>query len=193
MVKLMILVGSVRPARIGLSIGEWARDAAYGDSRFEVDFCDLKELGLPLMDEPNHPRLHQYTHQHTLEWSERVSEADAFILVSPEYNYSYAPALKNAVDYLFAEWSRKPVAFISYGGPSSGSRGVVAMRPVMAATGMVATMTNVELTLVRQYLSDGRFVPTDEHNLALRGVLSELAMLAPHLDTLRHLEADRSA
>lgn len=189
--KLMLVVGSVRPGRIGLSIGGWAHDVVQADGRFEVDFCDLKELGLPLLDEPNHPRLHQYTQAHTIAWGERVAAADAFIFISPEYNYSFSPALKNAVDYLFVEWHRKPVAFISYGGPSSGSRGVAAMRPVMAATSMVGTTANVELTLVRQYLQDGKFTPTDAHGVALREVLDELAILAPHLKQLRDLEANR--
>ncbi len=149
MVTLMIVVGSVRPGRVGLSIGEWIRETAVADGRFEVNFCDLKELNLPLLDEPNHPRLHQYTQPHTFAWSARVSAADAVIFVCPEYNYSFSPALKNAIDYLFSEWHRKPVAFVSYGGPSSGSRGVAAMRPVMAATGMVGALSGVELTFVR--------------------------------------------
>ena len=190
--KVMIVVGSVRPGRIGLSVGEWAKNVAEADARFEVDFCDLKDLSLPFLDEPNHPRMHHYTQPHTVAWSERVAAADAFIFISPEYNYSFSPALKNAVDYLFVEWHRKPVAFISYGGPSSGSRGVAAMRPVMAATSMVGTSANVELTLVRQYLQDGRFIPTEAHGVSLRDVLNELAILSPHLKELRGLEANRS-
>lgn len=185
MVKLMIVVGTVRPGRIGLSIAEWVRDTAIADGRFDVDFCDLKELDLPFLNEPNHPRLGQYTLPHTFAWSERVAGTEAFIFVSPEYNYSYSPALKNAIDYLFAEWHRKPVATVSYGGPSSGSRGVVALRPVMASTGMVSTLANVELTLVRQYMHDGLFQPTDAHDAALAAVLSELAILGPELAQLR--------
>lgn len=182
---LMIVIGSVRPNRAGLSIGEWVRDSALADGRFDIDFCDLKELDLPLLDEPNHPRLHQYTKPHTVAWSERVSAADAVIFVSPEYNYSFSPALKNAIDYLFVEWHRRPVAFVSYGGPSSGSRGVAAMRPVMAATGMIGALSGVELTFVRQHLHDGVFNPIDAHRAALTGVLDELAVLGPELRELR--------
>lgn len=185
MTTLMIVVGSVRPGRAARPIAQWVNDVAVADGRFEVDLCDLAELGLPLLDEPNHPRLHQYTKPHTVAWSERVAGTDAFIFVSPEYNYSYSPALKNAVDFLFLEWNRKPVAFVSYGGPSSGSRGVAGMRPVMAATGMVGTMAGVELTFVRQHLQDGTFEPTDGHGAALGGVLDELAVLAPHLSEFR--------
>ncbi|GGF35790.1 NADPH-dependent FMN reductase [Subtercola lobariae] len=185
MVKLMIVVGSVRPVRVGLPVAEWVRDVAAADERFEVDFCDLKELDLPFMDEPKHPRFHDYSLPHTFAWSERVAGTDAFIFISPEYNYSYSPALKNAIDYLFVEWHRKPVAFVAYGGASSGSRGVAAMRPVMAATGMVAAMAGIELTFVGQHVADGVFTPTDAHTAALVNVLAELAILGPELATMR--------
>ena len=131
MTRLMIIVGSVRPGRVGLPIAEWVRDRAVEHGGFDVDFVDLLELGLPFMDEPNHPRLRQYTKPHTIAWSERVNAADAFLFVTPEYNYSSSPALKNAIDFLNQEWWRKPVGFVSYGGVSSGTRGVVALLPVL--------------------------------------------------------------
>ncbi|MET0828740.1 MAG: NAD(P)H-dependent oxidoreductase, partial [Microbacterium sp.] len=106
MTRLMIIVGSVRPGRVGLPIAEWVRDQAVEHGGFDVDFVDLLELGLPFMDEPNHPRLRQYTKPHTIAWSERVDAADAFLFVTPEYNYSSSPALKNAIDFLNQEWWR---------------------------------------------------------------------------------------
>jgi NAD(P)H-dependent FMN reductase len=84
MLQLMFVVGSVRPGHIGLAIAEWVRDGALSREDFEVDFVDLVELGLPFMDEPNHPRLRAYTKQHTLDWSARVDAADAVVLVTPE-------------------------------------------------------------------------------------------------------------
>ena len=132
MTNLMIIVGSVRPGRVGLPVAEWVRETASRHQHFEVDFVDLKELALPFMDEPQHPAKRQYTHDHTKAWSERVDAADAFILVSPEYNHSYGPALKNALDYLAQEWKHKPVGVVSYGGVSGGTRGVAALDPVLA-------------------------------------------------------------
>lgn len=75
MPKLMIVVGSVRPGRIGLPIATWVRRLVEGQGGFEVDFADLAQIALPFMDEPNHPRLRQYTKQHTLDWSVRVDAA----------------------------------------------------------------------------------------------------------------------
>ncbi|NLB47713.1 MAG: NAD(P)H-dependent oxidoreductase, partial [Microbacteriaceae bacterium] len=86
MPKLMIVLGSVRDIRVGQPIAEWVKRAAEADGRFEVDYVDLKDLALPFMDEPNHPRMKQYTKQHTIELAERVETADAFLFVFPEYN-----------------------------------------------------------------------------------------------------------
>ncbi|MES1212598.1 MAG: NAD(P)H-dependent oxidoreductase, partial [Leifsonia sp.] len=153
--RLMIIVGSVRPGRIGLPIANWAREHAEANGGFEIDFVDLAELGLPFMDEPKHPRLHEYTQPHTIAWSERVAAADAFLLVTPEYNNSYSPALKNALDYLNTEWWRKPLGFVSYGGVSAGTRGVVALTTVTSGLGLVKIGANVELNFAGQHIVDG--------------------------------------
>lgn len=175
--KLMIVVGSVRPGRVGLPIAEWVRGEAE-KAGFEVDLVDLVELGLPFMDEPNHPRLRQYTKQHTLDWSARVDAADAFIFVTPEYNYSYSPALKNAIDFLNNEWWRKPLGFVSYGGVSSGTRGVAALMPVAAALGLVRVGANVELTFGGKQVVDGVFQPGEKETAILARELEELEELA---------------
>ncbi|GAA2245560.1 hypothetical protein GCM10010401_18730 [Rarobacter faecitabidus] len=185
MTKLMIVVGSVRPGRIGLPIAQWVRDQAESDGRFEVDFADLGEIGLPFMDEPKHPRLRQYTHQHTIDWSRRVEAADAFVFVTPEYNHSYSPALKNALDFLFVEWSRKPVAFVAYGGVSGGTRGLMAMAPVIEALGLVRAQTNVEIHGAGSLVKDGAFAADERLAGTLGKALTELNGLAATLGEYR--------
>jgi NAD(P)H-dependent FMN reductase len=185
MPNLMIIVGSVRPGRVGLPIAEWVRSRAETDGRFEIDFVDLAELALPFMDEPNHPRLRQYTHPHTVAWSARVDAADAFVFVTPEYNYSYSPALKNALDFLNQEWWMKPVGFVSYGGVSSGTRGVVGLLPSVVGLGLVRVTANVELTFGGAQVHDGVFVPGDKETAILGRELDELAALADGLRPLR--------
>jgi len=137
------------------------------------------------MDEPNHPRLQQYTRPHTLAWSERVAAADAVILVTPEYNHSYSPALKNALDYLHREWWRKPVGFVSYGGVSAGTRGVVALTVVTTALGMVRTGAAVEINFPGQQIVDGVFTPSEKEIAVLGHVLDELEPLSAALAPLR--------
>lgn len=128
---LQIIIGSTRPVRSGEPVAQWFADLARADGRFEVELVDLKEVGLPLLDEPNHPRLQQYTQPHTHRWSEIVSRADAYVFVHPEYNHGYNAALKNALDYLFLEWQGKPASFVSYGGVSGGLRAVQMLKQVV--------------------------------------------------------------
>ena len=172
----MIIVGSVRPGRIGLSIGEWVKQTTEGD--WEVDLVDLVELGLPFMDEPNHPSKRQYTKQHTFDWSARVDAADAIILVTPEYNHSFSPALKNALDFLSREWWRKPVGVVSYGGVSGGTRGVVLLEPTITGLGMVRAGAAVEIPFAATQVADGVFAPSAKESAILVTELVDLDQLA---------------
>ena len=180
----MIVVGSVRPGRIGLPIAEWVKRATESD--WEIDLVDLAELDLPFMDEPNHPALRTYTKQHTIDWSERVDAADAIILVTPEYNHSFSPALKNAVDFLHQEWWRKPVGFVSYGGVSGGTRGVVALEPVITGVGMVRTGAGVEIPFAGAQVADGVFTPSEKETAILGKLVAELDGLATALRPLQN-------
>jgi NAD(P)H-dependent FMN reductase len=181
----MIVVGSVRPGRVGLPVAEWVRSEAEKTGLFEIDFVDLATLALPFMDEPAHPRLRQYTHQHTIEWSKRVDAVDAFIFVTPEYNYSYSPALKNAIDYLNLEWWRKPLGFVSYGGVSSGTRGVAALMPTTGALGLVRVGANVELSFVGTQIVDGVFQPGEKELAIIARELAEIESLSQVLAPAR--------
>ena len=190
MTRIMVIAGSVRPGRLALPIARWVESELAALQDVEVDLADLGELDLPLMNEPNHPRLREYTHPHTLAWSDRVAAADAFVLVSTEYNHSYSPALKNALDYLHQEWSRKPVAFVSYGGVSAGTRGVIALKPVLGALGLVPTAAAVEINFPGNHLTeDGGFAPSETHRSRLEQASAELVELAGALRPLRALAA----
>ena len=180
----MIVVGSVRPGRIGLPIAQWVKSVAEAD--WQIDFVDLAELNLPFMDEPNHPSVRKYTKQHTLDWSARVDAADAVIFVTPEYNHSFSPALKNAMDFLSKEWWRKPVGFVSYGGVSGGTRGVAMLQTVIAGLGMVRAGALVEIPFAGKQVSDGIFEPSEKEVAVLRNQLAELDGLASALRPLQN-------
>src|SRR5215471_636365 len=92
--NLLVVVASTRPGRIGLPVSEWFVEAAKQHGGFQVTVADLAEENLPLLDEPHHPRLRQYQHDHTKRWSEKVAAADAIVFVIPEYNYSLGAPLK---------------------------------------------------------------------------------------------------
>ena len=186
MTNLMIINGSIREGRIGASIGEWVKKVAEADGRFTVDYADLAELKLPLMDEPNHPRLKKYTHDHTIAWSKRAAAAEGFIFLFPEYNYSYSAPIKNAVDYLHSEWNRKPVGFVNWGGNSGGTRAQAAFRVVATALGLVLTKGNVEINFPQRQLNDaGEFEPYEQQRLVLTSQLNEIVTLGQALAPLR--------
>ncbi len=114
MIELGIVVGSTRPRRIGPVVADWLRNEVPPDT-FAVTVLDLAEIGLPLLDEPELAATGIYTHEHTRHWSRLVGSVDALVLVTPEYNNGYPAAVKNAIDYLYAEWADKPVAVFGYG------------------------------------------------------------------------------
>jgi len=182
----MIVVGSVRPGRIGLPIAQWVHgEVAASNAGFDVDFVDLAELALPFMDEPAHPAKREYTKPHTIAWSARVDAADAFIFVTPEYNHSYSPALKNALDFLFTEWKHKPVTFVSYGGVAAGTRGVVSLEPVTNALGLVRTAASIELPFAMRDVVDGIYTGDEKATALLTKALAELAATSAALAPLR--------
>lgn len=181
----MIVVGSVRPVRVGPVVAEWVRAEAQKAGGWEIDYVDLAELALPFMDEPNHPALRKYTKQHTLDWSARVDAADAVVFVSPEYNHSFSPALKNALDFLAQEWWRKPYGVVSYGGISAGTRGITALEPVLVQLGMLRASAEVELPFVATQIDGGVFTPTAKQAAILDKQLVELADLAAAMKPLR--------
>lgn len=131
MVNIGIIVGSTRPGRFGIQPGNWIYDLAqqHGGANFEL--VDLQEVGLPLLDESTPAAMHQYEHEHTKRWAERIGNLDGFIFVSPEYNHSTSGALKNAIDFLYQEWNYKAASFVSYGSGAGGSRAVEHLRGIM--------------------------------------------------------------
>jgi NAD(P)H-dependent FMN reductase len=185
MPRLSIIIGSTRPGRAGLPIADWFADRARGHGGFEIDVVDLAELNLPMLDEPNHPRLRQYTHQHTKEWSARVAGSDAFVIVTPEYNHGYSAAVKNAIDYLHHEWQYKPVGFVSYGGVAAGTRAMQQLKQVVTALRMLPLTDAVNIPFHTQFLDDdGRVQANEVMEQAADVMLDELVRVA---DTLRPL------
>lgn len=175
MPTLLVIIASTRPGRVGGPVGDWFADQARDHAGFDVDVADLAELALPFLDEPNHPRLADYEHDHTKAWSERVTAADAVVMVTPEYNHSFPATLKNAIDFLHNEWKHKPVGFITYGGVSGGTRAMTALEPVVGAVGMVALPVAVNIPFVFQFLDEGRFVPNEPTEKAAAALLDALA------------------
>ena len=185
MPTLTVIVGSTRPGRAGQPIAEWFIDRARSHGGFDVEVADLAEIGLPLLDEPHHPRLRRYTRQHTHEWSARIDRADAIVFVTPEYNYGYPAAIKNAIDYLHQEWKDKAAGFVSYGGIAAGTRAVQQLKQVITTLKMVPVFESVNIPFHTQFIQDGRFEPNDVLEQAATAMLDELLRLDGALHPLR--------
>ena len=185
MPHLQVIVASTRPGRIGLPIARWVEAQARAHGHFEVELVDLADVALPLFDEPTHPRLGQYVHDHTKAWSERVARGDAFVIVTPEYNHGFTAPLKNAFDFLYREWNHKPVGFVSYGGVAAGTRAVALLKPVVLALQMVPVVQAVPLPFVGRHVADGTFTPPDGVEAATATMLDALAANTALLAELR--------
>ena len=184
--KLKIIIGSTRPARKGIGVALWFEQLAKTHQEFELEVLDLKEINLPLFDESEHPRLQRYEQEHTKQWSKLIREADAFVLITPEYNFSYPASLKNAFDYLSVEWEQKPVGMVSYGGISAGTRAVQDLKLPITALGMMPIPQAVNIPFFSQFFNDeGTFVANETLEKSAHVMLKKLFIWAKALKGMR--------
>jgi NAD(P)H-dependent FMN reductase len=186
MAALMIVIASTRPGRVGLPVARWFEPVAREHGGFDIVVADLAEWDLPFLDEPNHPRLREYTRPHTFRWSEAVDAADAFVFVMPEYNYGINAPLKNAIDYLHREWEYKPVGFVTYGGIAAGTRALQMTKQIVMAVNMVPLDLAVNIPFVKTLIGeDGSFTPTEPVERAAVVMLDELVRVESAVRALR--------
>lgn len=185
--RVLVILASTRPGRLAPAVAEWfvhTTDAYLAGERVRVDVADLAEIGLPFLDEPEHPSGGIYRHEHTRAWSRRVAAADAFVIVTPEYNYGMPAALKNALDFLYQEWAWKPVAFISYGNTSAGTRSVQMTKQVVTTLRMMPIGATIALR-VADSIQDGQVRHDAALDEAAHRVVVELTRVARVVRPLR--------
>ncbi|HEX6073721.1 MAG TPA: NAD(P)H-dependent oxidoreductase, partial [Micromonosporaceae bacterium] len=175
--------------RVGPAVADWFMEIAKRFDSFDTHLVDLVDFNLPLLDEPNHPSERAYTKQHTKDWSASVEAADAFVFVTPEYNYGMNAALKNAIDFLFFEWQYKPLGIVSYGNTSAGTRAAQMTKQVVTTLKMVPLTESVAIHFIGTHLDeDGRFKGTEAMEGAAVGMLEELHKMTVALQPLRATE-----
>lgn len=134
--KIGVIVSTTRPTRVGLKVAQWFMDQVKNNSAAEFELIDLNDQNLHLLDEPKSPSTGEYQYEYTKQWSEKIQALDGFVFVTAEYNNGYPAPLKNAIDILYHEWDRKPVAFVGYG-TYGATRAVEQLVNVTAKVGMV--------------------------------------------------------
>ena len=185
--KLHTIICSTRPGRVGAAVANWFHGIASTHQGFDAALVDLAAFDLPVYDEPVHPRLQKYEHEHTKRWAKSVAEADAYVFVTPEYNYGPPPPLLNALNYVYLEWNYKPAGFVSYGGISGGLRAVEAEKHTLTTLKVVPLVEAVVVPLVGQQLdkATGAFQPNDVQVAAAPAMLTELFRWAEALKPMR--------
>jgi len=184
---IKIILGSTRPERFGEQPARWIADLAKDHPGARFELIDLKEIDLPLLDEPVPALYGQYSQPHTKAWAELIEEADGFIFVTPEYNSGVPAAFKNAIDYLAAEWRYKPVAFVSYGAVGGGILAVNNWRQIFAYLSVFGLSDHVLFREYYRHLDEmGKLSPTEEQIADAHKLLDNIIFWSAKLRPLRH-------
>ncbi|HYN93007.1 MAG TPA: NAD(P)H-dependent oxidoreductase [Pilimelia sp.] len=182
MTKIGIIIGSTRPGRNGEAVARWVHDIAAKRSDADFELVDIADYGLPHLDEILPPSFGQYAQPHTKAWAAKIASLDGFVFVTPEYNHSTSGALKNAIDFLYAEWTNKAAGFVSYGS-AGGTRAVEHLRLIMGELQVADVRAQVALSLHTDFHEYRHFQPAEHHAAAVTAMVDQVvrwsAALAP--------------
>ena len=184
MTRIGIILGSTRPNRNGEQVAKWVYETAALRSDADFELIDLRDYPLPHLDEPLPPSMGQYQNDHTKEWSDKIASFDGFVIVTPEYNHSTSGVLKNAIDYLYAEWNNKAVGFVSYGAVG-GARAAEQLRLISGELQMADVRQQVALSLLTDFENYSVFKPSAYHVAALNTLLDQVVAWSSALAPLR--------
>jgi len=184
MTRIGIILGSTRPNRNGEQVAKWVYETAALRSDADFELVDLRDYPLPHLDEPLPPSMGQYQNDHTKEWSDKIASFDGFVIVTPEYNHSTSGVLKNAIDYLYAEWNDKAVGFVSYGAVG-GARAAEQLRLISGELQMADVRQQVALSLLTDFENYSVFKPSAYHVAALNTLLDQVVAWSSALAPLR--------
>jgi NAD(P)H-dependent FMN reductase len=184
MLKVAIILGSTRPGRKSEAVGQWVHGLASQRTDASFELVDLRDFNLPLMDEPGLPSQHQYTKPHTLAWAAKIEPFDAFVFVTPEYNHAPSGALKNAIDFIYHEWTNKVAGFVSYGS-AGGLRAVEQLRLILAELQMATVRAQVSLSLFTDFENFATFKPAAHHEKSVTTLLDQVVSWGGALKTVR--------
>jgi NAD(P)H-dependent FMN reductase len=184
MIRIGIVIGSTRPGRLAESVGKWTYEVASKRSDAEFELVDIVDYDLPLLDEPVPPSLGQYSKDHTKRWAAKIDSFDGFIFVTPEYNHGVPAALKNALDFLFAEWNNKAAGFVSYGS-AYGARAVESLRLVMGELMIADVRAQLMLSLFSDFENYTVFKPSERHEKTLNDVIDQVIAWGTAIKSVR--------
>ncbi|NLU68025.1 NAD(P)H-dependent oxidoreductase [Streptomyces sp. HNM0574] len=175
--RLAVIVGSVREGRFAPVVSEWFAGEARAYGTYEVDVIDLAEPAntLPLVLPASEDSVTEEVGRIWSSLAKRLDAADAFVVITPEYNHSFPASLKNTLDWFHAEWQAKPVGFVSYGGMAGGQRAVEQLRQVFPELHAVTVRDTLSFAMAgNRFDAEGRPVDEESTNAAAKGMLAQL-------------------
>ncbi len=185
MLKIGIITGSTRDARVNLQVAEWVKSIADERTDAEFELVDIKDYKLPAFNEPVPPLITQdYQTEEAKAWSKKINELDGFIFVTPEYNKSITSSLKDAIDYLYAEWNHKAAGIVSYGS-TLGISAANELRLTLAAIKVATVGIQVGLSLHTDFQDMVKFQPAPHHQETLRKLFDDVIAWSAALKTVR--------
>jgi NAD(P)H-dependent FMN reductase len=188
MTRIGIILGSTRPNRNGEQVARWVLSIAAQRTDAEFELIDLRDYPLPHLDEPVPPSMGQYHNEHTRQWADKIGSFDGFVFVTPEYNHATSGVLKNAIDYLYAEWNNKAAGFVSYGA-MGGTHAAVHLRQVAGELQMADVREQVALSLMTEFENFSVFRPGDYSLAKLSALLDQVIAWSTALAPLRQSPA----
>jgi NAD(P)H-dependent FMN reductase len=183
-IRVGIIIGSTRPGRNAEAVARWVYEIARKRDDAEFELVDLKDYHLPLLDEPVPSSAHKYAQEHTKAWAEKVGSLDAFVFVTPEYNHGIPGALKNAIDFVYAEWNNKAAGFVSYGS-AGGVRAVEQLRLVLAEVQVATVRAQAWFSLMNDFENWTVFKPTAGKEQSVSTMLDQVVAWGCALQGLR--------
>ncbi len=173
MTKIAIILGSTRVGRNGEAVAKWVLEHAQQRTDAEFELVDLRDYPLPLFDEPTSPAYGASDKEEVQRWTAKVAEFDGYVFVTPEYNHSLPAVLKNAIDYVYAEWNNKAASIVSYG-TAGGARAAEHLRLVAAEAQMATVRQQVTLSIMIDFVNMSQFSPAEYHLPTLDTQLDQL-------------------
>lgn len=186
--KIAVIIGSTRPGRKAEDVARWVMDIATMRSDALFELVDIASFNLPLLDEEVPPSMGQYSKPHTQAWAAKIAEFDGYVFVTPEYNHGTSAALKNALDFLFAEWNNKAAGFVSYGS-AGGARGVESLRLVMGELMIADVRAQVMLSLFTDFENYTVFKPAQHHEKSVTSMLDQVVSWSGAMQAVRQRAA----
>ncbi|MFF5232920.1 NADPH-dependent FMN reductase [Dactylosporangium sp. NPDC000521] len=184
MTRIAIIVGSVRPGRYSRLVADWVLETAARRDDAEFEIVDLADHPLPHLDEPIPASAGQYANEHTKAWSRVVGSFDGYVFVTPEYNHSTTGVLKNAIDYLYAEWNNKAAGFVGYG-VVGAARAVEHLRLIAAELQLATVCSQVALSFYTDFENFTKLTPGQAQLDALDATLGQVVAWSDALAKLR--------